>query len=48
MEFAALPTACDEAQRHCCYQVLITTKQSGRNNRLSSSEGFSFHEKMGS
>ncbi len=28
--------------------VLITTKQSSRNNRLSSLEGFSFHEKIGS
>jgi hypothetical protein len=29
-------------------KVLITTKQSGRNNRLSLLEGFSFHEKIGS
>jgi hypothetical protein len=32
---AAPPAACDEVKRHCCHQVFITTKQSGRNNCVS-------------
>jgi hypothetical protein len=33
-EFAALPIACDGEKRHWSYQVLKTTKQPERKNRV--------------
>lgn len=46
-ESALLPKPCDEENRHCYYQVLITTMESGLKNGVNLLERLSFHGKIG-